>query len=134
LRHRHSRVRDALLGVEPLEGFAYYANRFRDQLATLPDFDVSYLDESLVVTDRLREQSALKMSSEARDQQRQLLSLRNRLITLLVGKVAAARRAFRFVSGGRSSREQRQRAPQARRREAYEAEAVQEEVEPAGRA
>ena len=50
-----------------------------------------------MVANRLREQSALKMSSDARDQQRQLLSLRNRLVTLLAEKVTSTRRAARFV-------------------------------------
>src|SRR5690606_28069427 len=105
--------------------------RFREKLAQLPEFDPAMIDEALVVASRLREQSALKMSSAARDQQRLELSLRNRFVTLLNERVRVARRAARFVFRhypeiarlAGSGYERRQRA---RRRRAAEADSQPE--------
>ena len=93
--HTDTSSHDAL--ALSLEGFAYYANRFRDRLAELPEFDPAMIDEALVVANRLREQSALKLSSEQQDRQKRALSLRNRLVTLLTERMSKVRRAARFV-------------------------------------
>ena len=66
-----------------LEGFAYYADKFRARLGELAEFDAAFIDEALVVANRLREQSAIKLSSTAVARQAQQLAFRNRLITLL---------------------------------------------------
>lgn len=93
--HTDTSSHDAL--ALSLEGFAYYANRFRERLAPLPEFDVAMLDEALTVVESLRAQSAIKLTNAARDRQRQLLSQRNRFVTLLQDKISIARRAARFV-------------------------------------
>src|SRR5690606_11873955 len=93
--HTDTSTHDAL--ALSLEGFAYYGNRFRDRLAELSEFDPAMLDEALVVANRLREQSGLKLSSDEREQQRVELDLRNRLITLLDVRMKRARRAARFI-------------------------------------
>ena len=80
-----------------LEGFAFYANRFRARLATLPDFDPALLDEALVVAHRLRAQSSLKASLAAKRRHGEALALRNRLLTLLIDRMNRTRRAARFV-------------------------------------
>jgi hypothetical protein len=63
----------------------------------LPEFDVAFIDESLAIAARLREQSAMKISHETRERQKELLTIRNRMITLLNERVTSARRAARFV-------------------------------------
>lgn len=93
--HTDTSSHDAL--ALSLEGFAYYAAGYRDRLAELPEFDPSMIDEALVVANRLREQSALKLSSEQLDRQKRTLSLRNRLVTLLIERMRIVRRAARFV-------------------------------------
>lgn len=93
--HTDTSTHDAL--ALSLEGFAYYANRFRERLSTLAEFDPAMLDEALVVANRLREQSGLKLSSDEREQQRIELNLRNRLLTLLDERVKRTRRAARFI-------------------------------------
>ena len=97
LTETHSDVssHDAL--AMSLEGFAFYANKFRDRLAALPDFEAAFIDEALVVASQLRAQSAIKLSSSAVERQTQELALRNRLVTLLLDRVSRARRAARFV-------------------------------------
>jgi hypothetical protein len=103
-----------------LEGFAYYANDHKEQLAQLPDFETSMIDEALEVAHRLRSQSWLKLSNEARSQQKEALIFRNRFVTLLEERVAKMRRAARFVFRHRpdisrefgSSHDRRRRARQ----------------------
>src|SRR5690606_26005438 len=56
--HTDTSSHDAL--ALSLEGFATFANGFRDRLAELPEFDAQMLDEALVVANKLREQSAIK--------------------------------------------------------------------------
>jgi len=76
-----------------LEGFALFANRFRDRLALLPGFDLAVLDEAIALGARLREQSGLVMHRPAPAAR----EARNRLLTLLFAQVADARRAVRFI-------------------------------------
>jgi hypothetical protein len=80
-----------------LEGFALFANEFRDQLATLPGFDISVIPRAATVARELREQSALKSQVAAESKQREYLALRNSLITLLLERMQIVRRAARFV-------------------------------------
>ena len=116
--------------AQSLEGFALFAHDHRDELATLPEFDPNFIDEAMRIAQALRAQSALKLSDSTREEQSHLLSVRNRLITLLRDRVNAARRAARYVFRNHpgvayqagSAYERRKRA----RREAHEAEAVQE--------
>lgn len=130
--HTDTSSHDAL--ALSLEGFATFANGFRDRLAELPEFDAQMLDEALVVANKLREQSAIKLSSSARDRQKQLLSLRNRYVTLLTEKMNTARRAGRFVFRNHpevarlftSSYERRKR--RARNRRSVEATTEQQQV------
>jgi hypothetical protein len=86
---------DAL--AQSLDGFSYYAAKLRERLAELPEFDPGFIDEAVVVARQLREQSAIKLSSDALDRQNSLLKLRNRLVTLLIERMRRARRAARFA-------------------------------------
>jgi hypothetical protein len=97
LRESHSDAssHDAL--ATSLEGFAYHANKFRERLAQVPEFDLAYVGEALAVANRLRQQSALKLSSREATNRREALALRNRLITLLRDRVNRTRRAARFI-------------------------------------
>jgi hypothetical protein len=54
--HTATATHDAL--ALSLEGFAFYADRFHERLAQLPDFDPAMIDEALAVANRLREQYA----------------------------------------------------------------------------
>ena len=127
--HSNTSSHDAL--ALSLEGFAYFGNRFREELGKLPEFDVAMLDEALEVANRLREQSAIELSSTAQDRQKQLLSLRNRYITLLTEKMNTARRAARFVFRNHpevarlfSSSYERKRRARSRARQTEEATAA----------
>lgn len=93
--HSDTSTHDAL--ALSLDGFAYYAQEHRDQLALLPGFDPAILDEALETADRLRRQSALQLTAASRERRRDALALRNRLCSLLVTKTNELRRAARFV-------------------------------------
>jgi hypothetical protein len=93
--HSNTQTHDAL--AVSLEGFAVFANRFRDRLAELPEFDPAIIDEAVDVAHRLREQSALAGATLENSRQRGHLQMRNALITLLEERVSGARRAARYV-------------------------------------
>lgn len=93
--HNDASSHDAL--ALSLEGFTNYASRFRERLEQLAEFDPALLDEAIAVAQRLRAQSAMELSGAAADPQRTALSLRNRLLKLLVDRMKVARRAVRFV-------------------------------------
>lgn len=97
------------------------------------EFDPALLDEAIAVAQRLRAQSAMELSGAAADPQRTALSLRNRLLTLLVDRMNGARRAVRFVFrhhpevvGLASSEYQRRRRAASRAAQETEAEAEAE--------
>jgi hypothetical protein len=93
--HSDTSTHDAL--ALSLEGFALYANRFRAELDALPEFSAEMIDEALVLSERVREHSAVKLSGMQKSEQQRYLALRNGLVTLLQERVLKARRAARFV-------------------------------------
>jgi hypothetical protein len=132
--HSDTTSHDAL--AISLEGFAMFANDYREALANLPEFEADMIDEALVVAQRLREQSAIKASGVQAAEQQASLALRNGLVTLLEERVNRVRRAARFVFRNHptvsvqfgSNYERRQRARQrAAKKAASEASAAQEQ-------
>ena len=55
------------------------------------------IDEAFAVAQRLRDQSAIKLSGTQKDKQAQYLALRNGLVSLLNTPLHKARRAARYV-------------------------------------
>jgi hypothetical protein len=80
-----------------LEGYAELASRNKDALAKLDGFDVALIDEARTLASTLRQQSATALTHVTADEQRQALSLRNRLLTLLIDRVKRVRRAAQYV-------------------------------------
>lgn len=130
--HNDTDSHDAL--ALSLEGFALFAEDYREQLDKLPEFEGAMIDEALVVAQRLREQSSTKLTGVHTTDQKRYLRLRNGLITLLNERLLKVRRAARFVFrnhpsiaeefGSRYERKQRARQRAARAaREAASAEA-----------
>ncbi len=77
-----------------LEGIAYYANKQRKRLKTLPHFDDGIIDEALAVAHRLRSQSGLKKVDDARPSAR---TDRARVTRLLHDRMNIARRTIRYA-------------------------------------
>jgi len=96
--HRDSLSQDAV--ALALEAFAALAEQHRDRMSGLGGFDVALIDEAGTLAKRLREHSAGKLVGEPTNAQRAALDLRNRIATLLVGRMAQMRTAARFVFRG----------------------------------
>jgi hypothetical protein len=126
--HTDTSTHDALAGS--LEGFAIHANKHREALMTLPAFKAEHIDEAFMVAQRLREQSGLAMSNSKKGEQERLLSLRNRLVTLLEDRVGRVRRAARYVFREQPNIAKRygstyERVQRARRRQAARVKATE---------
>lgn len=80
-----------------LEGFSALGMRHKDALTALAGFDEQLLDEAVQVAAELRQRLADRVSGESETKRKQLMSLRNRLITGLTDRMRAARRAVRYV-------------------------------------
>jgi hypothetical protein len=80
-----------------LEGYAELAGRHRDGLGKLDAFDLALLEEARELAAALRQQSAAALIRTTPDAQRQALSLRNRLLLLLLERVKRVRRAAAYV-------------------------------------
>jgi len=96
--HRDSLSQDAV--ALALEAFAALAEQHRDRMSGLGGFDVALIDEAGTLAKKLREHSAGKLVGEPTNAQRAALDLRNRIATLLVGRMAQMRTAARFVFRG----------------------------------
>lgn len=80
-----------------LEGFAALGMRHKEALSALMSFDEALLDEAVQVAAALRQHMADRISGDTATKQKELLSLRNRLITGLTSRLRNARRAVRYV-------------------------------------
>ncbi len=80
-----------------LEGYAELAGRYRAGLAKLDGFDLALIEEARELAAALRQQSATSLTRTTPDAQRQALSLRNRLLMLLIERVRRVRRAAAYV-------------------------------------
>jgi hypothetical protein len=80
-----------------LEGYAELAGRHREGLEKIAGFDVALIEEARELAAALRQQSAAALIRSTPDAQRQALSLRNRLLMLLVERVKRVRRAAAYV-------------------------------------
>jgi hypothetical protein len=80
-----------------LDAYAELATRNKDAMAKLDGFDIAIIDEARTLAAALRQQSATALTHVTADQQRQALSLRNRLLTLLLDRVKRVRRAAQYV-------------------------------------
>lgn len=91
--HGEPRAHDALAAA--LYDYAELARRLQVPLEGLGGFHAGFIDEARALGCRLRTQSAV--APEARGREREALDLRNRLATLLWGRMLQVRAAARFV-------------------------------------
>ncbi len=96
--HRDSLSQDAR--ALALEGFAGPAQLHRDRMSGLGGFEVALIDEAPQLAKGLREQSAGKLVGEPTNAQKAALDLRNRIATLLYGRMNQVRNAARSVFRG----------------------------------
>jgi len=80
-----------------LEGYAELAGMHADKLGQVDGFDIALIEEARTLAAALRNQSAAALTRTTPDAQRQALSLRNRLLMLLVDRVRRVRRAAQYV-------------------------------------
>lgn len=115
-----------------LDAYAELASRYLDRLSKIEGFDVNLVAEARSLAAQVRQRSASALTRNPAEQ-RQVLSLRNRLLTLLLDRVRLVRRTAQYVFRNypdisrrfTSAFERRQRA--ARRRvEAEKAQQVPE--------
>jgi hypothetical protein len=83
-----------------LEGFADLADRYHADLAKIAGFDVSLIAEARSLAASLRQRSAELLTKANPSEQRGVLSLRNRLLTLLFERVQRVRRAAQYLFRG----------------------------------
>jgi hypothetical protein len=82
-----------------LEGYAELADQNRDALGAV-GFTLPLIEEARAVAQDIRQRSATRLAGQTVEEQRQVLALRNRLITALYERIRSARRAFRYVFRG----------------------------------
>lgn len=80
-----------------LEAYADLAEEYRTDLEQLEGFDLSLLDEARPLAAALRDHSAEQLTRISGNEQREVISLRNRLLTLLLDRVDTIRRAARYL-------------------------------------
>jgi hypothetical protein len=80
-----------------LEGYSELAGRHRDALAKIDGFEITLIEEARQLAEALRQQSAAALIRTTPDAQRQALSLRNRLLMLLLERVKRVRRTAAYV-------------------------------------
>lgn len=120
-----------------LEAYTALADEHRADVTGIEGFDLSLLDEALVLAGKLRERSAEALVGDVTSGIRELIVRRNRLLTLLQDRMNRVRRAARYVFRAYpdiaqkfTSAYQRERRRDLRRRKATELEnAASEEVE-----
>jgi hypothetical protein len=111
-----------------LEGYSELARIHREALAKLDGFDVATIDEAFALASALRDQSAAALTRVNPDEQRRILGLRNRLLTMVIERVRRARRAAQYVFRGypevvkkfSSAHERRRRVARSRKAAAAE--------------
>jgi hypothetical protein len=111
-----------------LEGYSELARIHREALAKLDGFDVACIDEAFALASALRDQSAAALTRVNPDEQRRILGLRNRLLTMVIERVRRARRAAQYVFRGypevvkkfSSAHERRRRVARSRKAAAAE--------------
>jgi hypothetical protein len=80
-----------------LEAYAGLAGEHRERLVDLPGFDVGLIDEARNLAIVLRNRSGEALLADLDSGIKDLLDERNRLLSLLVDRVAKVRRAARYV-------------------------------------
>lgn len=106
-----------------LEGFADLADRYRDELSKIAGFDAGIIEEARSLAASLRKRSAELLTRSNGGEQSAVLSLRNRLLTLLFERVQRVRRGAQYLFRGHpevlrkfsSNYERRQRSARRRR-------------------
>ncbi len=115
-----------------LEGYAELGDRHVKELAAL-GFDSALLTEARTLAAALRARRAERLTTSAQSSQREALSLRSRLASLLIERMRAARSAARYVFRhhpeiARKATSGYERKRRARQRSAAEASAVESRV------
>jgi hypothetical protein len=80
-----------------LESYAELASQYREELESLGGFDTSNIIEARAMAVALRQRSAERLTGDTAQRQRELLGLRNRVVSALTTRMLNARRAIRFV-------------------------------------
>ena len=124
--HANPATHDAL--ALALEAYAHFADKHRDRMKGLPEFELGVIDEALDLARRLREQSAIRLTQAESDAQRAAIRLRNQFATLLIERMNTVRNAARYVFRNHAeiarkatSSYERDRRARARRRAEREA-------------
>ena len=80
-----------------LQNYAELAVEYEADLKTLPGFDYGVVSEAMNLSQALRQRSADRLAGNLAVEQREMMDLRNRLISGLMKRMGDARRAIRFV-------------------------------------
>lgn len=99
-----TRLRDKEEEHRSQDGVALVLDHYRELarehlqlLKTVPDFDPAVVDQAIATSQGLRQRSADALNGNNAREQRELLSLRNRLLTAISDRLREARRVFRYV-------------------------------------
>ncbi len=94
-QEKKSRAHGALAML--LDYYSHAAHLFRDELGALAGFDVALIDEALRASHELRLRAGRRTTEKVGRARRDMMRLRNRLLSALASRMATLRRAFRFL-------------------------------------
>lgn len=94
-RENEGRTQDGV--ALTLDGYRELARKHLDLLSQLPDFKPEILEQALSAAQGLRQRSADALVGRTAREQRELLALRNRLLTAIADRLREARRVIRYV-------------------------------------
>jgi hypothetical protein len=80
-----------------LDNYRELARQHLGELSKIPDFDPKLIDRAIRVAQGLRQRSADALMGKTEREQRELLALRNRLLTAISDRLREARRVIRYV-------------------------------------
>ena len=80
-----------------LDNYRELAREYATELSAVPDYDAGLVDKAIAVAQGLRQRSADALSGNTAREQRELLSLRNRLLTAIADRLKESRRVIRYV-------------------------------------
>jgi hypothetical protein len=94
-RENESRTQDGV--ALTLDGYRELARQHLAELSEIPDFDPAIIEKAVTVAQGLRQRSADALTGSAAREQRDLLALRNRLLTGISDRLRESRRVIRYV-------------------------------------
>jgi len=94
-RENESRTQDGVALV--LDGYRELARQHLAELSQIPDFNPGIIEQAVSTAQGLRQRSADALTGNVAREQRELLALRNRLLTAIADRLREARRVIRYV-------------------------------------